>query len=581
MLILGLCCHHHDSSACLVSDGQLIAYAEEERLDRKKYSADFPRRAIEACLRQAGVSISDVDRAAYFWVPWKGIGSRLGNLRLWLPRTMSMPSRYGRFQRMLAVPLQLRREHGFKGRFHFVDHYLCHAAASFHLSPFDRAAVLILDGNGEVHTSWAGFGSGTRLNEQYREKFPNSLGRVYGHTTDHLGFRKHQEEGKVMALAAMGDVARFGPRFRQVVRPMPGGRFQVDPAYFDHHIDERAVTTDRFAAEFSAPRTPGEPLEQRHHDLAAALQAVTEETVLHVARHLADVTGSPNLCLGGGVALNCAMNGRVAREGIFREVFIPPPAGDAGAAIGAALHVHHQLGGGPTPALLHPYWGPGYSSQECRAAVRRRGLEHEVSPDPSAAAARLVADGNVVGWFQGRMEMGPRALGARSIVADPRDLKSCDRVNDRVKNREPYRPFAPAVLEERCEELFQCTQASPFMLMAFHAQPDARDRIPAVCHVDGTGRVQTVGEHAHPRWRRLIEQFDRLTGVPAVLNTSFNRGGEPIVCTPDDALDCFLGSRMDVLVLDDLIVRRPDERSDAGSPCSPCAPRTDRTRSGS
>lgn len=558
MLILGLSCHHHDASACLVSDGQLLAYADEERLDRTKYSARFPRMAIQACLDQAGASMADVDRAAYFWVPWKGIASRLSNLSLWLPRSLSMPKRYDRLHRMLTVPLQLRREFGFTGRFHFVDHYLSHAAASFHLSPFDRAAVLILDGNGEVHTSWAGLGSGGRLYEHFRETFPNSLGRVYGYTTQHLGYRKHEEEGKVMALAALGDTSRLGPSFREVVQPLPGGRFLVDRSYFDHHIDERSLTTPKFDAAFGPARERSEPLGQQQYDLAAALQMVTEETVLHVARHLAEETGAPNLCLGGGVALNCAMNGRVAREGIFREVFIPPPAGDSGAALGAALHVHHRLGGQRTTPLRHAYWGPGYTSEECQAAVRRRGLPFEVSTDPGASAALFVASGEVVGWFQGRMEMGPRALGARSIVADPRDPLSCDRVNERVKDREVYRPFAPSVLAERANELFQCTQSSPFMLMAFDARPEARDRIPAVCHVDGSGRVQTVDEHAQPRWRRLIEAFDGITGVPAILNTSFNRNGEPIVCSPDDALDCFLGSRMDRLVLEDLIVSRPD-----------------------
>jgi carbamoyltransferase len=556
MLILGLCCYHHDSSACLIADGKLVTYIEEERLSRVKHTSAFPAMAIRRCLEEAGATIADVDRAAYFWVPWKGVGRRLMNLKLWVPRTVRRKQgRYDRFGKMAQVPLQLRRELGYRGRFHFIDHYLAHAAASYFLSPYDGAATLILDGNGEVHTSWAGEGIGSRLDEAYRHHFPNSLGRVYGFTTDYLGYSEHSEEGKVMAMAAMGDPDHYLDRFRKIVQLRPEGRFQVEPGYFNHHIEHRVLTTQRFIEEFGPRRHRSAPLEQRHYDIAAALQRVTEEAVLHQCRHLAQSTGQRHLCLGGGVALNCAMNGRIAAEGLFDEVFIPPPAGDAGAALGAALYVHHEMLGGPrTDPLLHPYWGPSYDSAACQRAVAQRRIPYRVSDDPCADAAQWIADGKVVGWFQGGMEMGPRALGARSIVADPRDPKSCDRINAKVKNREVYQPFAPAVLEERCNEVFDCSQPSPFMLMAFQAQPEARERIPAVCHLDGSGRVQSVGEHANPRYRRLIEEFDKLTGVPVVLNTSFNRRGEPIVCSPVHALDCFLESEMDALVLEDVLL---------------------------
>lgn len=558
MLILGLCCHHHDSSACLVDDGRLVAYVEEERLARVKYTHAFPALAIRECLATAGAELSDVDRGAFFWVPWKGVPSRLANVRLWWPRRLALPRRYGRLHHMLSVPRVLRKM-GFRGQFHFVDHYLAHAAISFLMSPYDRAAVLALDGNGEIHTSWAGLGEGEHLTEFFRETFPCSLGRVYGFTTEHLGFNEHMEEGKVMALAAFGDPERYGSALRRIVRCRPGGRFEVLPGYFDHHMEHLELTTGRFASAFGPPRNRHDPIEQRHYDLAAALQVVTEETVLHILEHLHDRTGADRLCLGGGVALNCAMNGRLAREGPFDEIFIPPPVGDGGTSLGAALHVHQTLLGGRRPEpLTHAYWGPSYDSAACRAAADRRGLSYRVSETPALDAAKMVADGKVVGWFQGRIEMGPRALGARSIVADPRDPRSMDRVNEQVKHREPYRPFAPSVLAERADELFETTQESPFMLMAFHARPSARDRIPAVCHVDGTGRVQSVGPDAQPRWRELIEEFHRISGVPAVLNTSFNRNGEPIVCTPDNALDCFTGSRMDALVLEDLVFVRDE-----------------------
>jgi len=560
MLILGLCCHHHDSSAGLLDDGRLVAYIEQERLSRVKHTQEFPGDAIRECLSIAGAELSDVDRAAFFWIPWKGVPSRLAHPRLWWPRSLRSARRAGRFHRMLSVPLELRRM-GFRGRFHFVDHYLAHAAISYLLSPFDRAAILVLDGNGEIHTSWSGMGEGGDLTEFFRERFPCSLGRVYGFTTVHLGYREHQEEGKVMALAAFGDPSRFGPTLRRIVRLRPGGRFEVERGYFDHHLEHSRLTTPKFEAAFGPHRERSDPIEQRHYDLAAALQVVTEETVRHIAHHLHERTGLTDLSLGGGVALNCSMNGRLAREGPFERIFVPPPAGDTGMALGAALHVHRALVGGRRPeALTHAYWGPSYDSEECLTAVERRNLPYRRSETPAADAARLVADGNVVGWFQGRMEMGPRALGARSIVADPRDPASCDRVNERVKHREPYRPFAPSVLAERASDLFEIGQDSPFMLMACHSHPEARERIPAVCHVDGTGRIQTVGPNAQPRWRQLIEEFDRITGVPVVLNTSFNRNREPIVCSPDDALDCFCGSRMDALVLDDLVLERADRK---------------------
>lgn len=559
MLILGLCCHHHDSSACLLDDGRLVAYIEEERLSRVKHTHAYPHNAIRECLSIAGAQLSDVDRAAFFWVPWKGISGRLAHVRMWWPRSLEMPRRYGRFRQMLGVPVQLRRS-GFRGKFHFIDHYLAHAAISFWLSPFERAAILVLDGNGEIHTSWVGAGEGETLTEFFREPFPCSLGRVYGFTTEHLGYREHREEGKVMALAAFGDPERFAPALRRIVRCRPGGRFEIEPGYFDHHIEHRKLTTDRFAAEFGAPRDRRDAFRQRHYDLAAALQAVTEETVLHILRELARRTDATQLCLGGGVALNCSMNGRLAREGLFEELYVPPPVGDAGTSLGAAVYVHKAMLGGRRPApLIHPYWGPSYDSEACRAAIVRRNLPHRRSESPAADAARLVADGKVVGWFQGAMEMGPRALGARSIVADPRDPRSADRVNEQVKHREPYRPFSPSVLEEHASELFEVTQPSPFMLMAFQGRPGVRDTIPAACHVDGTGRVQSVGDTAHPRWRQLIEEFHRISGVPAVLNTSFNRNGEPIVCSPDDALDCFCGSRMDALVLGDFVLTRGED----------------------
>ena len=556
MLILGLSCYHHDSSACVLADGQLVAYVEEERLNREKHSSAFPRLAIAECLRQAGITARELDHAGFFWVPWKGIRRRLAQPDLWLPRSMEVPSRYGRLPRMLAVPRLLRREFGFRGRFHFVDHYAAHAAVSFLLSPFDRAAVLILDGNGEIHTSWAGLGKGSDLREYHRQALPHSLGRIYGFTTEHLGFLENCDEGKVMAMAAFGDVARFGDDFRSLIQLLPGGRFGVTPEYFDQHVEHKKPTTARFESTFGPRRRPDEPLAQEHFDLAAALQAVTEEAVLHVARDLADRTGARALCLGGGVALNCSANGRVASDGPFEELFVPPPAGDAGTALGAALHVYHDRVGGERIAPLgHAGFGPAYGPDACRGAALRREMPFRISADPAADAARMVTDGKIVGWFQGRMEMGPRALGARSIVADPRDPAAPERINDKVKHREPFRPFAPSVLAEHCSEYFEFEGSSPFMLLAVQTRGAVRDRIPAVCHEDGSARIQTVGQELPP-WRRLIERFDAITGVPMVLNTSFNRNGEPIVCTPDDALECFAASGLDALVLEDLVLER-------------------------
>jgi carbamoyltransferase len=376
--------------------------------------------------------------------------------------------------------------------------------------------------------------------------------------TEYLGFKPWSGEGKVMGLAAYGDPQRYLGQFRRMIHPTEDGGFAVDMSYFRYHVRFwREWVSQKFIAEFGPPRVPESAMDQRFMDMAAALQAVTEEIGLHVANHLQERTGEKNLCLAGGVALNCVMNGRILRESRFTDVFVQPMANDAGTSLGAALHVYHVKLGHPRVAPLHDiYLGPEFASGDFEKALARHPVRWHRSEDPAREVARLLADGKIIGWFQGRMEVGPRALGNRSILADPRRPEMKDVINARVKHREGFRPFAPSVLEEKAGEYFERSYTSPYMILNFEVRPEKRDVIPSVTHVDGTARVQTVARAVNPLYYRLIAEFESLTGVPVLLNTSFNVRGEPIVHTPDDAIRCFLATDMDRLVLGDHIVEK-------------------------
>ena len=553
----------HDASAALLHDGRVLAAIEEERLSRQKHHAGFPELALNAVLAHATVAPSDVDHAAFYWNPWRGLipfGLHfLKNLPASWHYARVQPGIWGDFVRM---PKTLRRRLGFRGDFHFVDHHRAHAYSTFCPSPFEEAGILSVDGTGEWTTTYLARGDANGIRPLHEVRYPHSIGKVYEAVTQYLGFRPVCDEGKVMGLAAYGD-DRYVDDFRDIVRIDSRGGLRVDTSCFQYQIGAPDKFSPRFEERFGPRRRSDEPLDDRHRAIAFALQERTEEVVLALARALHEMCPVDALCMVGGVALNCVANGRVLRDGPFERIYVQPSAGDAGAALGAALAVHHKVTGEmPRDCMADAYLGPGFDEASCEAALRDAGLPYERPDDIASACADEIASRRIVGWFQGRMEYGPRALGNRSILADPRDPGMRDYLNFRVKHREEFRPFAPAILAEHVHEYFEDASESPYMLLSFQARDEKLGVIPSVVHIDGSARVQTVDER-NPILRRLIESFHAKTGVPVVLNTSFNRRGEPIVCTPADAVKSFLAEEMDRLALGPFLARRPEEAPDA------------------
>ncbi len=560
--ILGINCFSHDTAACLVVDGTVVAMAEQERFDRTCHSRAFPDDAIAFCLAAGSLRIGDVDIVAFAQRPLVDLarGARDAVERA-APKRLA--AQLYTDARLAAREVAFRRRWGYRGRVAHVGHHDAHASAAFFASPFDSAAVLTIDRGGDYRSTTFRIGAGTRMRTIAEIANPHSVGEVYSALTWYLGFSTNADEGKVMGLAPYG-TDRYVRELRDLLVLEDEGRFRVNFNWFGYQRDGRPVSR-RFVARFGPPRQPESEITPRDKDLAFAVQALTEDAGLHVARWLRSQSPTGRLCLSGGVALNSVMNHRLLTEAGFDELFVQPASSDAGNALGAALWVEHQLLGRPRRWVMrHPFLGPASSDPTVRAAVeaagRRGTLEGGVSvrrvADPAAEAARLVADGRVVGWFQGRAEIGPRALGARSILADPRRADMRDVVNDRVKHREWFRPFAPSVLHERGAEYFVDYRADPFMLTVETVRPDRRQEIPAVTHVDGTGRLQSVTEDFNPLFYRLIREFDRLTGVPVVLNTSFNVRGEPMVNRPEEALADFARTAMDALVMGDYVVEK-------------------------
>jgi len=556
--VLGLSCHYHDSAACLMQDGRITASAQEERFVRRKNASDLPLQAINYCLQAGNITALDLDAAVFYEKPFLKLA------RVFTGHLRSFPRSFGGFRRSmphwlqdrLSVPITLREELGFSGQTYFIKHHLSHAASAFFPSPFEEAAILTADAVGEWTTASRGTGRGSRIRIDDEMRFPDSLGLFYTAVTTYLGFEAHEGEGTVMGLAAYGRPS-FLDRLRRIVPMRPDGSFTLDKSYFDFYGDRR-LYTPRFVAEFGPERLPGSPLEDRHRDMAASLQALTEEVVLAMARDLHERSRMENLCLAGGVFLNCVANQRLLDESGFKAVFIQPAAGDAGGALGAAAFVSHSLWGKPRPGRMDPYLGPDFKPGEIRRALALAGLQGRQLPEDELCrtTARLISEAKVVGWLQGRMEIGPRALGNRTILGDPRNPKIKDLINEKVKHREEFRPFAPAVLAEAAGEYFHMNAPSPFMLLAPRVREEKKSVVPAVTHADGTARVQTVVEEHNPRFYRLIRAFRDLTGVPIVINTSFNRRGEPLVCSPDEAIAVFQSTQMDALVLGDTVVQK-------------------------
>ncbi len=595
MNILGISAYYHDSAACLVRDGRIIAAAQEERFTRKKQDAGFPMQAVRYCLAEAGLKHGDtLDAVAFYDKPVLKFGRILETYMSTAPKGLK--------SFMMAVPVWLRRKlwmpMEIEGKLddlgiriaediYFPEHHESHAASAFYPSPFREAAILTLDGVGEWATSTIGHGRGHHIDILKELRFPHSLGLLYSAFTYFTGFKVNSGEYKLMGLAPYGK-----PVYRQLILDnlldlRDDGSFRLNLDYFGY-LDELKMTNDKFAALFGGPpRRPESDITQREMDLAASIQVVTEEIVLKMARTARDLTGSDNVCLAGGVALNCVSNGRLLREGPFKQLWIQPAAGDAGGALGAAMMVWHQVKKNPrTPDGVHDamqgaYLGPAFSDDDIREFLDARGYVYEYQPDPQARAKRiagLIASEKVIGCLQGRMEFGPRALGNRSIIGDARSPKMQSIMNLKIKYRESFRPFAPSCLEERIQDFFELDRPSPYMLLVAQVQPSrclgreeaeqlpmlerinqVRSDVPAITHVDYSARVQSVNRDTNPAYHAIIKEFEALTGYGIIINTSFNVRGEPIVCTPEDAYRCFMRTEMDCLVLDSFILHKDSQ----------------------
>lgn len=554
MNILGINCFAHDTAACLLQDGRVVAFVEEERFNREKHTKAFPDEAIAFCLDQGSIGVEDLDAVAFAHRAAADFArGTLDALRRVAPKRIAAQAYVD--LNLVRKERHFRRRWGFRGRAFNVGHHQAHAASAFFASPFDEAAVLTLDRGGDFLSTTLNHGQGHRLRTLVEVRNPDSLGEIYSALTWYLGFHPNSDEGKVMGLAPYGK-DRFALEFRDLVHLTPDGRFRVNLAWFAYQR-EGGWLSRRFLDHYGPPRVPESELTERHEDLAYAVQDLVEEAGLHVTRALHRLTGSRNLCLAGGVALNSVMNSRLLRETEFEHVFIQPAASDAGNALGAALWVWHQvLGRQRAWSMEHAFWGPEWPDTAFKDVLAARKLPFREIGDPPAEAARLLADGKIVGWVQGRAEVGPRALGGRSILADPRRAEMKDIVNTQVKHREGFRPFAPSVLHEKGAEYFESYYPNPFMLLVLPILEEKRDVIPAVTHVDGTGRLQSVSRDSSPVYARLIEEFERLTEVPVVLNTSFNLRGEPIVHRPEEALNDFLNTGMDALFLGPYVIEK-------------------------
>lgn len=582
MLVIGLNAYHADAAACILRDGVLLGAAEEERFTRIKHSAGFPAHALRWCLEAAGVAIGEVDHIAINRNPRANIGRKLIHVLSHASDLSLIRDRLRNARRVGGIAEDVAQACGVEpkavsARLHSIGHHRAHIASSFLVSPFADAAVVSVDGFGDFLSAAWGAGKGTRIDLQGKVAFPHSLGIFYLALTQYLGFPDYGDEYKVMGLAPYGSPNRL-TEMRKLVHLGAQGSYALNLDYFVHHTQGAAMTwasgepvigkvySDRLAELLGPARESGAALEQRHMDIAASAQAMYEEALFHLLNHVQELTGTTRLALAGGCAMNSVANGKIFERTAFCEIYVQSAAGDAGGAIGAAFDTYHAVSKQDRRFVMdHAYWGPEFSQDEMERAVAVRSDEllaagcELVHPGHEATLLDLVAsaitDGKVIGWFQGRMEWGPRALGNRSILGDPRRADMKEILNVKIKRRESFRPFAPSILREATPEWFETDREVPFMLQVFQVRAEKRLLIPAVTHVNGSGRLQTVSEAQNARYYRLIRRFGEITGIPMLLNTSFNEN-EPVVCRPAEALDCFLRTKMDLLVLGDLIVRR-------------------------
>lgn len=575
MYILGLTTLG-DSAATLIKDGQIVAAAEEERFSRKKHHSGFPFNAMQYCLDEAGIKVAAIAHIALYWKPWVLRHKALQALKAAAISRDMFKARADRgvaqvsesYLGMLRYPQRIRKDFGPGNfRFHFLEHHQCHAASAFFVSGFDKAAIMTWDGTGEDTTTLFSRGHDTSIKVLKRIKLPHSLGQFYSAVTNFIGFDMFGgDEWKVMGLAAYGQPEFYDFFARRILTINGNQDFHLNIRVLDHHLAKHYQFSKEIIKELGPPRRPDEELTERHWNIAASAQKILEDTALYLLRGLYERTGEENLCMAGGVAFNSVMNGRIMTESPFKRYFIQPAAGDAGCSLGAALMVHHKLLGQPRKFKMdHAYYGPAFSSAECAAALKQAGLAFETLPDAEMLprVAQMLADGAIIGWFQGRMEFGPRALGNRSFLADPRRDDMRNLLNRKVKLREWFRPLAPSMKEEVSAAIFGRPHNDPFMVTVLHVTEENHKRFPAVVHVDGTARPQTVSRSTNPRYWQLINEFEKLTGCPMLLNTSFNIQ-EPIVCTPQDAIKTYQGASFDALVLEDHIVLRNTGNSRSG-----------------
>ncbi len=567
MIILGIN-NMHDASAAIVVDGKVVVASEEERFIRIKHTKGFPKNAIQFCLDYAGIKIDDVDIICASWKPWV-LGVRATQA---LKSILKSPTFFkakasrgmGQMRNEWAELFRLRRliEDNFgKGKYKikYLDHHLSHAASAFLCSPFEKAAIFTVDGAGEADTTVLWISEGTKIKKLKGVKLPYSLGQFYAAVTAFLGFKIQEDEYKVMGLAAYGEPVYADYLRKNVIRLLPDGLFKADPYFIDYHLARNGVFRKTTTDIFGKPRRKGEEVTKQHTDVAASVQTVIEEAIFHLVNHLYEVTKTDNLCMAGGVALNSVANGKLYKKTPFKEIFIQPAASDAGGSIGAALYVYHKLNNVQRDYIMKDvYLGPSFTLEDCKSALNERGIPYEKLREDELIlkTAKALAEGKLICWFQGRMEWGPRALGSRSLLADPRRGEMKDIINEKVKQREPFRPFAPSILAEKADEYFEYYHSSLFMLFTFPVKKGMADKIPAVVHVDRTARPQAVLKENSPRYWSLINEFYKITGIPMVLNTSFNVQ-EPIVCTPNDAISTFLKTKVDYLILEDFMASLP------------------------
>jgi carbamoyltransferase len=565
LIILGFCAYVFDSAACLIIDGELIAASQEERFTREKNTGDFPKESIDFCLKKVGITIEDVDHVAFYWEPFLGLKERVLQIFKGLPHTLNFwNSHSSKWLSMVLAENELKKN--FKGKhrftFHNINHHISHAASTFLVSPYEKANIIVMDGSGEIVSTSFGYASDRDIDLPHQIKFPESMGYVYVSLTQYLGFKPDSDEYKVMALASMGQESKYYDLFKDVINLEEDGHYSINLKYFNYQLGIREPwVSKKFIKEFGPIRmaNSSEDLTQRHFDIAWALQKRLEDVAIHMANILYEKNPCDNLVISGGCALNCVMNEKLLQKTPYKNVWTNSAPHDAGTCIGAAMYVHNNILDRPrTFQYNSALWGAEYTEIEIEKVIKANNYAYQTFTEEELykKAAQVISDGAIIGWFQGRTEFGPRALGNRSILADPRTIEMKEKINARIKHREEFRPFAPAILEEHSHDFFKISRKIPFMTSVVEANTEKLDKMQAVIHFNNTSRVQTVEEEVNPKFYKLIKAFYNITNTPLLLNTSFNDNGEPIVNSPEDALKSFRKTNLDYLFIGNFLIEK-------------------------